>query len=266
MLENLSQIFLGTVDTYFAGQIGDNAIAAINVTNMFINLFVTVFTAFGVGIMVMISSALGEGDTAKANRLVRQAVLLGLGVGAGFGLLNFFCRRPFLRMAGAEGEILELGLTYYLAVCVPCVFLCLTLILAGGLKAARYTRTAFFATALAMTAAGAVLALFALPLTGLFTQTGQIRQMVAQVLTFMVLFNWTSALSHILTSAVQGTGDSRYPLWVTLAGNILMRLAAGYLLAYWLGWGLIGIWTGIVLDFLLRGTLLGARFIRQYKA
>lgn len=120
MLENLSQIFLGTVDTYFAGQIGDNAIAAINVTNMFMNLFVTVFTAFGVGIMVMISSALGEGDTAKANRLVRQAVLLGLGVGAGFGLLNFFCRRPFLRMAGAEGEILELGLTYYLAVCVPC--------------------------------------------------------------------------------------------------------------------------------------------------
>ena len=100
----------------------------------------------------------------------------------------------------------------------------------------------------------------------LFTQTPQIRQMVAQVLTFMVLFNWTSALSHILTSAVQGTGDSRYPLWVTLAGNILMRLAAGYLLAYWLGWGLIGIWSGIVLDFLLRGTLLGARFIRQYKA
>ena len=117
-----------------------------------------------------------------------------------------------------------------------------------------------------MTAAGAVLALFALPLAWLFTQTQQIRQMVAQVLTFMVLFNWTSALSHILTSAVQGTGDSRYPLWVTLAGNILMRLAAGYLLAYWLGWGLIGIWSGIVLDFLLRGTLLGARFIRQYKA
>ena len=83
-------------------------------------------------------------------------------------------------------------------------------------------------------AAGGEPALFALPLTGLFTQTRQIRQMVAQVLTFMVLFNWTSALSHILTSAVQGTGDSRYPLWVTLAGNILMRLAAGYLLAYWL--------------------------------
>ena len=417
MLENLSQIFLGTVDTYFAGRIGDDAIAAINVTNMFMNLFVTVFTAFGVGVLVMISSALGEGDEAKANRLVRQAVLLGLGGGAGFGLLNFFCRRPFLMLAGAEGEILRLGLTYYLAVCVPCVFLCLTLILAAGLKAARntrasmraalaanlfnalfdalfvslglgvlglglattlarafnlallvrlyrkkvtplrldrrgwrpepaalkalagysgpimltqlsarfailihgslilhlgavyytansiatqldeyacipsagfeaataamvsgslgagnprdasrYTRTAFFATALAMTAAGAVLALFALPLTGLFTQTGQIRQMVAQVLTFMVLFNWTSALSHILTSAVQGTGDSRYPLWVTLAGNILMRLGAGYLLAYWLDWGLIGIWSGIVLDFLLRGTLLGRRFIRQYRA
>ena len=93
MLENLSQIFLGTVDTYFAGQIGDNAIAAINVTNMFMNLFVTVFTAFGVGIMVMISSALGEGDTAKANRLVPRRCCWGWGPASAFS--TFSAAAPF---------------------------------------------------------------------------------------------------------------------------------------------------------------------------
>ena len=130
MLEQLGQILLGTVDTFFAGRIGDNAIAAVNVTNMFMNLFATVFTSLGIGIMVMISHALGEKDETLANRVLRQAVLAGIGIGMGFGLLNFVCRGPFLRLAGAEGEILTLSRTYYLVVCVPCVFMCLTLILA----------------------------------------------------------------------------------------------------------------------------------------
>lgn len=413
MLEQLGQILLGTVDTFFAGQLGDNAIAAVNVTNMFMNLFATVFTSLGIGIMVMISHALGEKDEALANRVLRQAVQAGAGVGLGFGLVNYVCRGPFLRLAGAEGEILALGRTYYLVVCVPCVLMCLTLILANGLKSARKarasmyaalasntlnavldavfihaglgifglglattlarllnlclllflyfrgagplrldasgwrpepalmkrllaysgpimvtrlsarlailvhgslvlrlgsvyyiansiataideyacipsagfeaatatmvsnslgakrpedavrcTRTAFLATAVCMTLIGLILAVFALPLAALFTETEAIRVMVGQVLAFMVFFNWTSALSHILTSAVQGAGDSRYPLYVTLAGNILMRLGAGYVLAYVFRWNLMGIWTGIVLDFLFRGTLLGRRFFK----
>ena len=52
---------------------------------------------------------------------------------------------------------------------------------------------------------------------------------------------------------------------ITLAGNILMRLGAGYVLAYVLQWNLMGIWTGIVLDFLFRGILLGRRFFKTYR-
>ena len=52
---------------------------------------------------------------------------------------------------------------------------------------------------------------------------------------------------------------------ITLAGNILMRLGAGYVLAYVLQWNLMGIWTGIVLDFLFRGILLGRRFFKIYR-
>ncbi|MFR3912492.1 MAG: MATE family efflux transporter, partial [Clostridium paraputrificum] len=38
-IENVLQTLLGTVDTYFAGNINDNAIAAIGVTNLIINIF-----------------------------------------------------------------------------------------------------------------------------------------------------------------------------------------------------------------------------------
>ena len=44
-----------------------------------------------------------------------------------------------------------------------------------------------------------------------------------------------------------------------------MRLGAGYVLAYVLQWNLMGIWTGIVLDFLFRGILLGRRFFKAYR-
>lgn len=416
MLEQLGQIFLGTVDTFFAGTIGDNAIAAINVTNMFMNLFCTVFSAFGIGVMVLIARALGQRDEALANRLVRQSVLLITAVGLGLGLVNLLLCRPLLRLAGAKGEILEMGVTYYIVVCAPCFLVGLTQALAYGLKAAqntkasmiaslaanvanvgldalflrlglgvlglglattlsrllnvllllrqyrrgttaltidgtgwrrepalmkellsysapvmlthfsarlaiaihgslilhlgdvfyvansiatqiddfacipsagfeaatatmvsnsvgaerkedvlRYTGTAFVATTVSMTAIGLVLALLARPLAGIFTDTRQVQELVAQVLSFMVLFDWTSALSHILTSSVQGTGNSKYPLYVTLLGNVLMRLGAGYVLAYFLRWNLIGVWTGIVLDFLLRGVLLGRKLLRQYR-
>jgi len=416
MLEQLGQILLGTVDTFFAGQIGDNAIAAVNVTNMFMNLFATVFTALGIGVMVMISRSLGEGDHSLANRFLRQALLAGAAIGVGFGAVNFTFLSSLLQLAGAEGEIFSLGRTYYLVVCVPCVFMCLTLILANSLKAAqnarasmraalaanitnavldwlfirlglgifglglattlarllnlclllrlcrkgvgplkltasgwspdpalmksllaycvpvmltqfsarfailvhgslvlrlgslyytansitiaideyacipsagfeaatatlvsnslgakrpedaaRYTVHAFLLTSICMTFVGLFLAVFAIPLSALFTETQAMQLLVKQILTFMVFFNWTSALSHILTSAVQGTGDSRYPLYVTLAGNIIMRLGVGYVLAYLLQWNLMGIWLGIVLDFLFRGTLLGLRFFRTYR-
>lgn len=40
IIENILQTLLGTVDTYFAGQINDNAIAAIGVTNLIMNVFI----------------------------------------------------------------------------------------------------------------------------------------------------------------------------------------------------------------------------------
>ena len=415
MLEQLGQIFLGTVDTFFAGTIGDNAIAAINVSNMFMNLFCTVFSAFGIGVMVLIARALGSEDPGLANRTLRQAILLSTGIGLALGLVNLLCCRPFLVAAGAKGEILKMGITYYRIVCIPCFLVGLIQVMAFGLKAAqntrasmiasllanlinvvldwlflklgmgvfglglattlsrlfnvlmllvqyrngatvlridsknwrrepglmkeifsysapvmlthfsarlaitihgalilhlgdlfyvansittqidefacipsagfeaatstmvsnsigagkredvmKYTKTAFVSTALFMTAVGIVLAVFAIPLASLFTKTVEIQKLVSQILTFMVFFDWTSALSHILTSSVQGTGDSKFPLLVTLLGNVLMRLGAGYVLAYFLHWNLIGVWTGIVLDFLLRGTLLGRKLKKEF--
>jgi len=416
MLEQLGQIFLGTVDTYFAGQIGDNAIAAINVSNMFTNLFTGIFASLGIGVLVKISHALGEGDDRRANSFLRQGLLLGCGAGLLIGILCFLFRRPFLMMAGARGEILSLSLTYYTVVCVPCVFISLSAILSNGLKALQNTRASMqaalaanltnalldlifvsmelgvFGLALAttlsrilnvylllrvylsgiphlkldrsgwrpepsamtslaayslpilltqlsnrfislisgslvlhlgdlyyvthsitnqldsyvcipmmgfeaaaatlvsssvgakrpkqavryavwscatavvcMTALGILMAFLAVPLASIFTSTVEIQLMVRDMFVFLAFLQWTSALAQVGISIIQGIGDSRLPFIVTLICNITIRLGGGYFMAYVLGWKLIGIWAGFMLDFLCRCVVLGIRFRRFAK-
>ena len=111
-----------------------------------------------------------------------------------------------------------------------------------------------------MTLFSIVLSVFSLPLAGLFTDTDLVKTLVSQVMLFMVFFEWSSGLSHVMTSAVQGAGDTKYPLYVTFASDVLMRLVAGYFFAYIVGWKLVGIWAGAVLCFMFRSLLLGRRF------
>lgn len=413
MLEQLSQILLGTVDTYFAGSIGDSAIAAVSAANMYTNLCSTMFSSLGMGVMVLIGLALGAGNSVRANRVIRQAVLLGGIVGILLGGFNLAAGGSLLSLTGARDEILSMARKYFAIVCGPCVLSCWVFILSSGLKSAKntrasmqaalianilnavldgvfirlglgafglglattvarganvlllvlayirrvtvlsldgtlwsggtgimkeviryslpvmlthfstrlcmlvhgsmilrlgsefyvansitvaiddyacipsagfeaatatsvshctgagdrrgaaaYTKTAFRATAFCMTFLGLVLAVFSEPLSSLFTDTPEVRDLVGQILWLMVFFNWTSSMSHIFTSAVQGSGDSRTPFFVTLACDIAMRLGVGCVLAFCLHLNLLGIWIGIILDFLARGILLG-RKLRQ---
>ena len=50
ILENVLQVFIGIVDTYFVGKLGTEAIAAVGVTNLVMNIYIPFFTAIGVGI------------------------------------------------------------------------------------------------------------------------------------------------------------------------------------------------------------------------
>lgn len=407
MLEQLFQILLGTVDTYFAGKIHDNAIAGINVTNMYMNMLVTIANALGISVMVLVSRNLGAKDARRANLVVRSAILLGAGLGILVGTVNILISRPVMALLGADAVIIEMGSGYFRIILGSCILMFLTILLSYGMKATRnthitmaasvaanvvnalldvlfmqmglgitglalatmlsrllnlvillvvyfsgrfvlhlhfkewgingevmkelvtytiptalthlsarfcillhgslilrlgsgyyvansiatqiddyacipsagfeaatatmvgnsvgakqipvakkYAEVGFFATAILMTAIGGVLAIFSRPLAAIFTQTEEIQIMISQILVFMAAFQWTSSFSHIMTSAVQGTGNAKFPLYVTLLGNIVMRLGLGFVLAYFCQFYLIGIWIGIVMDFLLRGTLL----------
>ncbi len=81
IMENFLQTLLGTADTYFAGQVHDNAIAAINVTNLVINLFLAVYTAISIGTAAVVSRNVGREDSGKGPPLpFGNPFYLGLGL------------------------------------------------------------------------------------------------------------------------------------------------------------------------------------------
>ncbi len=55
IIENTLQVFLGVVDTYFIGKIGTEAIAAVGITNLIMNIYIAFFLALGIGTSALVS-------------------------------------------------------------------------------------------------------------------------------------------------------------------------------------------------------------------
>ena len=146
IMENILQTLLGTTDTYFAGQMADEAIAGIGVTNLIMNLFISFFTAVSVGTTAITARAFGAGDREKVNRTVVHSMALALVLGIAVGLVCCLFSKPILRISGAEEAVLSYALPYYLVVTVPSAVLCLQLVLSACLRAVRDTRTPMYVT------------------------------------------------------------------------------------------------------------------------
>jgi len=97
-------------------------------------------------------------------------------------------------------------------------------------------------------------------LLGLFTNADAVVVAGAGALAVVGLGQPAQAAIFALGGALRGAGDTRYPLIVSLVNWFLVRLPLAYVLAFPLGFGLIGIWAGVTADYFVRAVLLALRF------
>lgn len=415
VMEYLLQTLLGTVDIYFAKGLGDEAIAAIGVTNLVVNIFIAVFTAVSVGVTSIVSRRIGREDLEGASAAARQSVLLGLLLGLLTGLAALVFRLPLLRLSGAKEDILDFAVPYFLCTAVPSLFLCLLTVLSACLRAAEDSLTPMVASTSANAAnivlnwlfirlgwgivglgmattlsrvmaavillgklcqsrgrlslrggswrpdkkilisiarvglpacgeklvmrlgqlvyAGLIISLgtasyvahnvtgnmegyiiipaigfgiatatevgvslgknsperakdyvyLAMKVSGAYTvllsagfyvlapllavhfaQGAEARGYIVQLIHFIAFFEVFNVSAQVLTNALQGAGDTLFPMFSTLFGIWGIRVGVGYLLAIRCGLGLTGIWSAYILDIMLRSGVLLLRF-RQGK-
>lgn len=411
IIENILQTLLGTVDTYFAGQINDNAIAAIGVTNLIMNVFIVFFTAISIGTSAVVARNFGKGEMDKVKEATAQSIFLGMIISLVVGVINILFHKQILRICGATNEILDFTIPYYLVVAVPIIFLCLSLILSSCLRSTKDTKTPMIATVFAnllniilnmlfikmnmgivglalattisrcmnvvilliklkmynihikinkevikdgkdtlkaiikigapagmeklimrlgqlvynsmiisigvsayvahniagniesytyipalgfgvatatlvgislgegdsekskeivyladiittlcMVAIGMLLFIFAPQIVKIFTNTVEVQIMVINVLRLIALFQCFIAITQIFTSALQGAGDTKFPMYATLVGIWGVRVGIGYFLGIIMNFGLFGVWIAYAIDITVRAFLLIIRF------
>jgi len=113
-----------------------------------------------------------------------------------------------------------------------------------------------------MSAAGVIFYLFGSFLAGVFTEDLEIIDLVARVLKILALVQPFTCITLVITSALQGAGDTKFPMYSTLVGIWGVRVLGVYILGLKLGYGLVGVWLAASIDLVLRGIVLMIRFIR----
>ena len=111
-----------------------------------------------------------------------------------------------------------------------------------------------------MVAVGLPVALLARPIMGLFTTAPDVIQIGVIYLYAMVLAEPFMCLAITAGGGLRGAGDTRPGLYYTLIAQWLIRLPAGYLLAFHLGWDINGLWAALVVFSALQGFLTVRKF------
>lgn len=151
--------------------------------------------------------------------------------------------------------------------------------LLGAHQPQRAMRAALVALALGgtfMCSVGVLLFFFAPQFAGFFTgdATDPTARVAAELLPIVSLAMPCFAVLSILSGALRGAGDTRWPLLVTFVGLIGIRIPGAALLAWQaievpllgvsipgFGLGVHGAWYAMILDVLVRSTLIAWRFL-----
>jgi putative MATE family efflux protein len=93
-----------------------------------------------------------------------------------------------------------------------------------------------------------------------FTSDGQAQEMVITALRIDAFAQPALAVGLVLAGALQGAGDTKSPLYSTLIGMWIIRVAGVYIFGIVLNMGIAGVWLSIALDLYLRAFFLSYRF------
>jgi putative MATE family efflux protein len=134
---------------------------------------------------------------------------------------------------------------------------------ARDLRRARHS--VLMATGIAMAimiAAGVVFYVAAAPLSAFFLggYTSPVVPLATQLLRVIAFVMPPLAVMMVLTGALRGAGDTRWPLLFTIFGFLLVRLPLAYYFIDVLHLGVLGAWYAAIIDVTLRSILLSWRF------
>jgi len=143
---------------------------------------------------------------------------------------------------------------------VSCTFIGI-FIGAKNIQRAKYmTYLTMVISTVIMSIIGILIFIFRFQIISMFTDTQEILDLILPTIAVMMIIQPFSATLLVMTSSLQGAGDTKFPMYATAIGIWGIRDGIGFLFAYVLKLGLIGCWYAYALDIIIRGILLFFRF------
>lgn len=128
--------------------------------------------------------------------------------------------------------------------------------------ARKYTLISNLLSTIVMVVMGIVFYIAAPALAQIFSKDKEVQDLVVSVLRIIALFQPFLSLTMVISCALQGAGDTKFPMYSTLIGIWGIRVVFGYIFAIHFSLGLVGIWLAYALDITVRGIILLVRFLR----
>lgn len=100
---------------------------------------------------------------------------------------------------------------------------------------------------------GVLMIIFARPMALLFVSDPEVVDLAVWYLRIVAVSEPPLAVVFTLVGGLQGAGDTRSPLYISVFGLWLFRIPLAYVLGITLGWGVLGAWTAMTLDTFVRG-------------
>ncbi|UJR81161.1 MATE family efflux transporter [Sandaracinus amylolyticus] len=129
-------------------------------------------------------------------------------------------------------------------------------------QARMAARVAAAMALVALSACGIVFVIAPRALASAFTPEPEIVALAVPCLFVAAIAQPFMAVGVVLGDALRGAGATRTTFVITLIGGVAVRLAATWIFAFELGLGLLGVWIGSTIDWVVRTALASWRFSR----
>lgn len=113
VLEMVAQSLISSADTMMVGTLGSAAIAAVGLTNQPRMLMLAIFFAMNTGVTAIVARRKGEDRPEEANRTLRNALVLILGLTAVVMTLALAFSRELMLLAGAQPDTIDDAEIYF---------------------------------------------------------------------------------------------------------------------------------------------------------
>ncbi|MGG1530607.1 MATE family efflux transporter [Brevibacillus agri] len=98
------------------------------------------------------------------------------------------------------------------------------------------------------------------PIMGMFTTDPQVLQISSTIILLSILLETGRVFNIVLINSLRAAGDTQFPVYMGLISMIGISLPLGYVLAFYAGLGLAGVWLAVATDEWIRGIMMFFRW------